>query len=402
MATHSNPSDQLAEEDSLHLHSHLDLQLRLHEIEGWPAQLQHITARDILKALPGPSLFHLPGDDPRPLFVSILLHGNETVGLEAVQRFLYEYGDRQLPRAMSVFVGNVSAAAAGVRTLQHQCDFNRVWPGSELPECCEQKLMREVVSKMVERKVAMSIDLHNNSGRNPLYSCVCSLNVEHVRLAAMFSPQVLYFQRPKGVQTQAFAQFCPSITCECGPIGDRQGVQAAVDLLHRAINSREISNAPLSHIGDHHPDDTASDMDGSLGHVELFHSVATWKITAADCIRFRPLKELNSREARVEDQLSEQRDVVLRSDLDSLNFCKVNAGTVLGQVSASGWQTVQVIDEAGREVTNDFLMQCNGQLQLARAVIPSMLTCNAAAIALDCVGYFMEPFELEKLLSSGA
>jgi hypothetical protein len=34
-----------------------------------------------------------------------------------------------LPRSLSLFVGNTAAAEQGVRHLPEQPDYNRVWPG---------------------------------------------------------------------------------------------------------------------------------------------------------------------------------------------------------------------------------------------------------------------------------
>ena len=50
------------------------------------------------------------------LFVSVLMHGNEPTGWEAVRRVLQRYmqGDEpQLPRALSLFIANTAAAAEG-------------------------------------------------------------------------------------------------------------------------------------------------------------------------------------------------------------------------------------------------------------------------------------------------
>ncbi|MFY7941070.1 MAG: hypothetical protein ACOVOX_09195, partial [Burkholderiaceae bacterium] len=86
----------------------------LHEFNSPPDGFLHCSARDLHRVLPGPSLLHWQGPGPT-LFVSVLLHGNEDAGLKALQRLLLKYQGRALPRAMSVFVGNVHAAAAGVR-----------------------------------------------------------------------------------------------------------------------------------------------------------------------------------------------------------------------------------------------------------------------------------------------
>jgi hypothetical protein len=100
----------------------------LHEMEGLPQGLLGCTARDLGQCLAGPTLFHLPGRRPKPLFASVLLHGNEGTGLAAIQALIRRFGDRPLPRALSVFVGNVAAARDGLRRLDDQPDYNRIWP----------------------------------------------------------------------------------------------------------------------------------------------------------------------------------------------------------------------------------------------------------------------------------
>ena len=107
--------------------SQLDI---LHEL---PRGFLEATRADLHRVLVGPTLIHLPGKRAEPLFVSILLHGNEDVGLVAVQKLLRKYQKQILPRGLSIFVGNVTAARDGVRRLDDQPDYNRIWPGTELP-----------------------------------------------------------------------------------------------------------------------------------------------------------------------------------------------------------------------------------------------------------------------------
>lgn len=350
------------------------------ELYAFPADLHTVSAASIKRVLPRPTLIHLGGRSDSVVFVSVLLHGNEDVGLQAVQRVMSNYRMTQLPRSLSVFVGNVDAAAEGTRYLPHQPDYNRIWPGSEVHETVEHAWMRQIVATMVDKRVAASIDLHNNSGRNPHYACICSLNVEHLRLAAMFSHRVLYFQRPKGVQTQAFAQFCPSITCECGPIGDESGVRAAADLLEKVLHVDTISNAPFGAIAE----DRALELAGEP--VALFHTIATWRIDPEASLSFNENIEA---------------DVSLRADLDLLNFVDLPAGEILGRIPAvDGLDCVEVRDESGRVVTDEFFTLDGGRLRLTRAVLPSMFTCSVDAVRKDCVGYFTEHYPLSKLLSN--
>ena len=70
----------------------------------------------------------------------LLLHGNEPTGLLAIQSLLQRYKDKILPRSLSIFFGNVSAASKRARRLDEQADYNRIWPGTELAECPETKM----------------------------------------------------------------------------------------------------------------------------------------------------------------------------------------------------------------------------------------------------------------------
>jgi succinylglutamate desuccinylase len=104
----------------------------------------------------------------------VLLHGNEDSGVVALQSVLRAYGQRLLPRALSILIGNVAAAREGLRRLDHQPDYNRVWPGGKAhTETPEYAAMQQVHSLMQARGVFASIDIHNNTGLNPHY-CVIS------------------------------------------------------------------------------------------------------------------------------------------------------------------------------------------------------------------------------------
>ena len=82
--------------------------------------------------LAGPSLILLKGRRDPPLFVSTLLHGNETTGFEAIKILLRRYLQSELPRSMLLFIGNVQAAEQGLRSLPGQSDFKS---NLERPNC---------------------------------------------------------------------------------------------------------------------------------------------------------------------------------------------------------------------------------------------------------------------------
>ena len=113
----------------------------LNEINQLPDGLLECPVESLESVLSGPTLIHLPGRRPEPLFVTVLAHGNESTGFYALQALLKKYHDQQLPRALSIFIGNVTAASQGQRFLDGQADYNRVWPGTEQVDVPEAQMM---------------------------------------------------------------------------------------------------------------------------------------------------------------------------------------------------------------------------------------------------------------------
>jgi len=327
----------------------------LDEREHLPAGLLDCRADELAHYLDGPTLFHLAGRREPPLFVSVLLHGNETTGWEAVRRVLARYGTGELPRSLVLFVGNVAAAATGERRLPEQPDYNRIWRGEGT---AEHALAAQVWRRMAERGLFASIDIHNNTGRNPHYGCINRLDPRYLRLATLFSRTVVYFTQPDAVQSNAFAELGPAVTVECGRPGEERGEAHAAELVDAALNLTELSEAPVP----------AHDYD-------LFHTVATVTVPPELDFGF------------------DSGDLVLRADLDRLNFVELPAGTGLGAVSSAVTGPEGVVaarNEAGEDVVDRYFTLDGGELRTQLPVMPSMLTRDPAIIRQDCLCYLME------------
>ena len=115
---------------------------QLDDIDHFPDMLLDVPATELWRHLRGPSLFRIPGRQAPPLFVSVLLHGNEDTGWRAVQAVLRQHRDATLHRPLLLFVGNIEAARARVRTLPHQDDYNRAWPGTLRPDTFTARMLR--------------------------------------------------------------------------------------------------------------------------------------------------------------------------------------------------------------------------------------------------------------------
>jgi len=335
----------------------------LYERNGLPDGLVDAETRDLHRVLPGPALIHLRGEREPALFVSVLMHGNETVGWEGVRNLLKAYLDRnaelRLPRSMSLFIGNVAAAAVGVRHLPHQPDYNRVWPGTELPHTPEHDLMRRVVEIMAERGVFASVDIHNNTGCNPHYGCVNVLDNRYLHLATLFSRTVVYFIRPKGVQSIAMAGLCPAVTLECGKVGEKHGTEHAREYLDACLRLAALPEHPVP-----------------THDIDLFHTVAQVKVPHDVSFGFPP----------------GQADILFSPELERFNFRELPRGTALGRVSRQNGFRLDVRDENGRDVAKRYFHLEDGEIRLKQPVMPSMLTRNEMVIRQDCLCYLMERY----------
>lgn len=336
-----------------------------------PEGLLDCPAKELHRILPGPTLINLPGRRPRPLFVSVLLHGNEITGLSAIQSVLKKYPQQELPRALSIFIGNVHAAQMGQRHLDDQPDFNRCWPCAE-NECNNQspehKMMQQIVHTLREKNVFASIDVHNNTGLNPHYGCINKLDTGFFHLATLFSRTVVYFMRPKGVQSMAFSELCPAVTVECGKPDQPHGTAHAADFINTCLHLSDLPTHPVA----------AHDMD-------LFHTVATVSVPEHVSMSFDGQGTLNS------DMGNGPADISFLPDLDHLNFHELATGITLGYVNPGQTEIpLRVIDESGADATDRYFRLEAGELRTSREVMPSMFTLNEEVIRQDCLGYLME------------
>ncbi len=226
-------------------------------------------------------------------------------------------------------------------------------------------MMRHVVAEMRERNVFACVDLHNNTGVNPHYACVTRLNDANLQLAALFGRTTIFFQRPHGVAATAFGELCAAVTCECGQVGDESGVRHATEFVDACLHLAEIPQRPVA-----------------KGDLHLFRTVAALFVPARVEFAFVDSEA---------DSSSGAVDLALRGDLDLLNFQELKPGTCLGWLKSSQSAPLYVVDQSGRNVTDEFLTFDGGCIRLRRSATPSMLTRSEAVIRQDCLGYFMDP-----------
>ena len=333
--------------------------MRLDRLTELPPVLSRIGPREIRKAFAAPSLVSIEGERPETVFVSTLLHGNETTSFFVLQHLQQRFAHTRPPRSLLIFVGNVEAAAEGVRRLDGQPDFNRIWDhGTDGAHA----LAAEVVGEARKRALFASIDVHNNTGRNPVYGCVNALRPADLHLARLFAPRGVFYLNPPTTQSIAFSRLCPAVTVECGRSGDAEGLAAAIALIEAVLALPAFPADPPP-----------------AGALTLFETVG--RVVVDPAARFG----FGEEETAV--------DLSLRADLEDKNFVRMAAGEVFAE-RAGGLQPLQVLDEHGRDLTAEFLARKAGALRLTTDVWPAMVTADRTIIRQDCLCYLMQPIDV--------
>ena len=334
--------------------------MKLKQYDHLPEGLLERPASSLYKQLDGPTLIHIPGKIEQPLLISVLQHGNENTGWEAARRLLKSYSHgQQLPRSISLLIGNIQAARFNRRRLDEQLDYNRCWPTGKPGEDKSELhlIFRQVLEIMRAKKPFAAVDIHNNTGQNPHYAAINRLDKQFFHLAKLFSDTVVYFTIPEGVFSNAFANICPAVTLECGLAGNIHGTDHSISYLETLLQLSSIPNTPLS-----------------SADIGLFHMVATVKVAAGLEIGFD----------------CKQCDLELAADLDHLNFTELASNTSFGRVRNGLSHPLVTTDMHGMDVSDRYFRIQANQIRTTRPVMPSMLTMNERIIRQDCLCYLME------------
>jgi len=333
------------------------------ELDHIPEGLLERPASALYQQIDGPTLIHLKGRNKRPLVVSVLQHGNEITGWEAIRRLLKShYQFDELPRSLLILIGNPLAAKHRLRRLDEQPDFNRCWPGGSEVDSEYTRLFRRIHNRMRELRPLALIDIHNNTGLNPHYAAVNLIRSDYLRLASLFSSKVVYFTMPAGTLSLSMSEFCPSLTLECGQAGEIHGTDHTLAFLETCLHLETLSGKRVD-----------------AEAVHLFHMVATVKVNDEVLFGF----------GRVPAELA------LREDLDKFNFCELPAGTSFGDLNNPTKQPLIAVNPEGEEVTDEYFFFGRGQVETAREVMPSMLTLDRRIIQQDCLCYLMDRIHFE-------
>ncbi|MCP3687517.1 MAG: peptidase M14 [Gammaproteobacteria bacterium] len=327
-------------------------------LSALPDGFHDFETNQILEYFPTTTLIEIEGNRSPPLFVSILLHGNEYSGLKAVQALLRKYRNG-IPRSLYLLLGNVSAAAQGKRVLAGQVDYNRCWPGTEMNANAETRLMQTVVERVAQGPLFAAIDVHNTSGVNPHYAGLTMVTQENQHLAAMFNHICQVFTRPKGVMTMAFNELCPAAILECGRPGDVAGIQHATELLDALLHMDHFPQRPVA----------AHDL-------QMVRTVATLNIPDSVSLDFN---------------LNSQTDLRFDQNFDRMNFTEIKPQDVFAYSSVE--TPLIATDQQGKDVTGQIIRVEGGKVYLNSTFMPAMITLDESIIRQDCLCHLLVDYD---------
>ncbi|MDE0036692.1 MAG: succinylglutamate desuccinylase/aspartoacylase family protein [Gammaproteobacteria bacterium] len=312
--------------------------MRLNIASALPDSLADVPATALADELGGPTLFDLRKPKAPPLVVSVLLHGNEVSGWDAVRGLLYEF------RSISslLFLANLDAAREGVRALPNQEDFNRVWEGGETSEAA---VAAEVTARVADADPYVAVDIHNNTGRNPPYAVVCRTDRKTLAFAGAFAERALMASQPGGFQTRRFTRFCTAVTIEVGTPDDPDSTTRAAEYVAELLASYPrppaTTRAPYE--------------------LRLFETVA--RVLVAERTEIEPA-------------------------MQRFNFRRAPAGTGL---TRRGPLVARSAD--GADISDEYFTVVDGMAVLTRPAILAMYTRDLESARRDCLCYFLEPLD---------
>ncbi len=320
-------------------------------------QMPQTTPLDqITHYFPQPCLFEVPGSTEETVFLSFLLHGNEFTSFEVLKKLVNKYKKDTPEKSLIFLVGNVEAASLQKRFLSGQQDFNRIWKSGSSPE---HQWAEQVKNYVAERApLFATIDIHNNTGKNPFYSCISELTDSFVYLASLFSSTLVYFRHPDSVLSTNFSSFGPALTIECGESGNPESTGLAYQFVLDVINSSTLN----------HP---VQDSD-----IQIFQTIGRIVVDSEVKVAFG--KELG--------------DIHFTENFESINFCPQTEGEWFCETNLKKLP-IQILDQQGNDLSEEFLIFKDGVARWRKSVIPSMFTKDTKVITQDCLGYVMIPID---------
>jgi len=336
--------------------------MRFTVLNSIPEDFFTLHPSELVKIFDGPTLIHLDYGREETILISFMLHGNEHSGFYAVREYFdsLKRSEDRPSRNVSILVGNVRAAAQNERFLEGQKDLNRIWSDGD---SLEEKWAQNIYQEMSQKKLFATLDLHNNTGKNPHYCAVTNLKTNTLRLASLFDGDVLYFTDPKEVFSNYFSRLCPCLTIEAGQSGDKEGILKIISTIEK-----------LNEIDDF---DQLGEIPGLFKQKKLFESFGKIKIPDDASISFSDSKA----------------DFIFGPEIENWNFSSILPGSIFGIVNNIK-QHLLVFDSNNRSISGSYFKYIGNKIVSIEEFYPAMITTNSKIVQQDCLCYLLRVLKI--------
>jgi len=309
----------------------------------------------ILTGLKDLQLYKFPGRNPEGILVMGLLHGNETSGFYGIINTIKGWLRKGINPWCDVYFlfGNSTAARLephfSNRINGNGLDYNRIWAITKGDERLREKV-QTVLEFVKAMKIRFAIDLHNTSGKNPPF--VIYFNDKHIHFAKHFEQRLVFggnYATSSGFALERLGVTIVSLEC---------GLTRTADAHARA---QEHIQTCISYL----------ENDGKLS-VKYPHSLFL-EIMA-------PIKFIPGVTFVFGD--SPNGGVVVRSDIEELNFKLLPAGSILGYAPEMPFQ---LIGMDGESILEDWLLLEHGAVKTKQDCILMLGSRDKKIVKQDCL-----------------
>lgn len=316
-----------------------------------------------LRRLGGPAAIRVAGRDRRRCRVVVtLLHGNEPSGLRAVHGWLRA---GQLPATDALLVlGGVAAALAEPvltrRELPGSVDLNRCF-GDREPAGPAREFARAILDLIRRSEPEALVDVHNNTGHNPVYGVAPRVGDAERQLVGLFAGRVVHYDLRLGALVEETPELCPTVVVEAGRAGAPGADAAARRGLDLLLGQDDIVGSGLP----------------------------------------VPVLELFSRPVRVEAAPGVSlaygagacagAALTVAEDIDRHNFERLAPGTAMGWLAAGAPWPLVARGADGADCSRELFELVDGRLVTRRELVPIMMTTDPGIATSDCLFYAVEP-----------
>lgn len=166
-----------------------------------------------------------------PVFISTLIHGNETCGLNALIKEINE--EKEYLNDVYFMIGNIKAAREDKRLLDE--NFNRIWV--EIPKTDNEIIASKVIEFIKRIKPQLILDLHSYEADNVLPHCfTTNTDNKSLEISKKLSEFTFINRGDENLLVDMTKDICPSFIIECGINHSKDADDYAYNSIQKVLN----------------------------------------------------------------------------------------------------------------------------------------------------------------------